>query len=96
MEHVFIKIVNVKVLRPYQIEVFFDDETSKKIDLEKILRGELFGPLKNVDLFNKVRVNPEINTIEWPNGADFDPSMLYQWDEVKDDFIQMASNWETE
>jgi len=94
MEHVLINIVDVKVLKPYLIKVFFEDCTAKEIDLEPVLKGELFGPLKEFKLFKQVRVNPEVHNLEWPNGADFDPSMLYQWDQVKDEFIQLASSWE--
>lgn len=96
MEHVLIKIIDVKALKPYKIEVTFEDGTIRVIDLELVLRGELFAPLQDVELFEKVRVNPETHTAEWPNGADFDPSMLYQWDEVKENYIQLVSQWETE
>ena len=31
----------------------------------------------NDDMFNEVRVDPEIGTITWPNGADLDPDVLH-------------------
>jgi hypothetical protein len=30
-------------------------------------------------LFNQVRIDPEVHTLVWPNGADFDPAMLHDW-----------------
>jgi hypothetical protein len=34
--------------------------------------------LKDVDYFKTVRVNPDIDTIVWENGADFSPDFLYE------------------
>ena len=79
MEHKLIKITDVEIIDDYKVNVPFEDGLEKVIDLTPILKGELYGPLKNKDLFNQVRVNKELHTIKWPNGADFDPSLLYQW-----------------
>ena len=94
MKHLLIKITEAKVVKPYILKLRFDDGAEKEVDLEPVLKGKLLGPLKDKQLFNQVRVNPEVHTVEWPNGADFDPSTLYQWEEVKDEFIEMASRWE--
>ena len=94
MEHKLIKITDVEVIDDYKINVSFEDGLEKVIDLTPVLKGELYGPLKNKNLFNQVSVNKEVHTIEWPNGADFEPSLLYQWESVKDEFIKMASRWE--
>ena len=37
----------------------------------------IFEPLNDDAFFAQVRVNPETGTIEWPNGADLDPDVLY-------------------
>jgi hypothetical protein len=43
--------------------------------------GTLFAELKDPAFFEKVVLDPEVGTICWPNGADFDPDTLFHWDE---------------
>jgi hypothetical protein len=61
--------------------VIFDDSTQQIIDFRPILAGELYGPLRDPDLLNQVRIDPEVRTLVWPNGADFDPTTLHDWPE---------------
>ena len=63
--------------RDYRVWVKFDDGTEGEIDLEKELWGEVFEPLRDVNFFRQLRVDPELHTIVWPNGADFSPEFLY-------------------
>jgi ribosomal protein L31E len=42
------------------------------------LDGEIFEPLKDINNFKKVRVNPDLDTIVWENGADMCPDFLYK------------------
>jgi hypothetical protein len=83
----------VRAVWPTIIEVTFDDAISQVIDLRKVLYGELFGPLRNPELFAQVTVDPEVHTVVWPNGADFDPETLHDWPDRRADFIAMAQNW---
>lgn len=48
------------------------------LDLARLIefRG-VFEPLADPHEFAKVRVDPELGTIAWPNGADLDPDVLY-------------------
>ncbi|MBK1649932.1 DUF2442 domain-containing protein [Rhabdochromatium marinum] len=41
------------------------------------LKGKVFEPLCDVKIFAQLRVEPELDTIVWPNGADFAPEFLY-------------------
>ncbi len=93
MNYTDIKIKAVKVNKPYVLELTFNDGSSKLVDLEAVLYGAIFGPLQNQELFAQVRLNPEIETIEWPNGADFHPETLYRWEEYKDELASLAAKW---
>jgi hypothetical protein len=42
------------------------------------LQGTVFVPLKDFSYFKRLKVNHEIGTIVWPNGADFAPEFLYE------------------
>jgi len=95
MEYTDVKIKKAKALKPYIVWVKFNDGTTKEINLEPVLSGSLFGPLRNPELFKRVRVNREIETIEWPNGADFHPETLYRWDAYKEELSERAAKWKT-
>ncbi len=62
----------------YKIKVSFSDGTASEIDLENELWGEVFEPLKNKNQFKQFRLDPELGTVVWPNGADLAPEFLYQ------------------
>jgi hypothetical protein len=74
----FLHITNVTYLEGYRLQLQFNDGTVKEVDLRNELYGELFEPLKNLDLFKQARLNLESHTIEWPNGADFAPEFLHE------------------
>jgi hypothetical protein len=63
------------------LRIQFDDQSWQTIDFEPMLRGAMYGPLQNLELFNQVRIDPEVQTLVWPNGADFDPATLHDWSE---------------
>ena len=45
---------------------------------QELLRGPIFEPLRNdPHLFGQVKVDEELGTILWPNGADIDPVILH-------------------
>jgi len=73
-----IRVRSVRVLEGHQVKLGFTDGTDKVVDLEPYLRGPIFESLrKNRAEFSKVRVDEELATIVWPNGADIDPDVLY-------------------
>jgi hypothetical protein len=74
----FLHVTKVTYLHHYQLRLEFDDGAVKEVDLANELYGEVFEPLTDLDLFKQVHVNPNTNTIEWPNGADFAPEFLYK------------------
>ncbi len=85
----------VQVLSPYVLRVQFDDETYQVIDFRPVLAGELYHPLRNLELFNSVRIDPEVQTLVWPNGADFDPATLHDWPLHVRALTARAKQWES-
>jgi hypothetical protein len=75
------------------VQLRFDDELERRIDFKPMLAGDLFGPLIDPALFNQVRIDPEVHTIVWPNGADFDPATLHDWPSHEDAFRELAQRW---
>ena len=71
----------------YVLRLTFDDGTQQTIDFKPILLGPLFGALSDLSLFKRVCVNPDTGTIEWLNGADLNPSLLYEWPKHRDRII---------
>ena len=95
MNHPFYKILTVKVIGPYILELTFDDGLKKSINFKPVLFGEIYSPLRDLSLFNNVKVDQEVYTIVWPNGADFEPSILHDWEKYESELIERANSWET-
>jgi hypothetical protein len=62
----------------YTIRLRFEDGLEGDVDLKDELWGEVFKPLSDLSFFRQVRLDREIGTIVWPNGADFAPEFLYE------------------
>jgi hypothetical protein len=60
----------------YRLWFEFSDGLSVEVELAAELDGPIFEPLRDPAMFAQVSVDPEINTIAWPNGADFAPEFL--------------------
>lgn len=69
-------IKSVKYISDFKIYVAFDDGTEGQVDLKGHLEGPIFEPLKDKEFFSKVTVDPELETIVWPNGADLAPEFV--------------------
>jgi hypothetical protein len=93
MYHEIYTISDFEVIAPYTLRVRFNDNSLKDIDFWPMLRGELYGPLRDLDFFNQVRLDTEAGTLVWPNDADFDPATLHDWDTVGEAMIAMARSW---
>ena len=93
MTHAIHRVTSFEIVGPHSITVTFADGLTRTIDFLPILKGELYGPLRDVDFFRRVRLDPEIHTLVWPNGADFDPATLHDWPDVADDFVTLAERW---
>jgi Protein of unknown function (DUF2442) len=70
-------ITAVRYLSGYTLELTFSDGARGEVDLSGELYGRLFEPLRDVNEFRNVRVEPDLSTIVWSNGADLAPDYLY-------------------
>ena len=94
MNHPIFRVRHVRIVGPYTLRIGFDDDSEQVIDFQPVLVGELFGALREVSLFNQVAIDPEVHTLVWPNGADFDPATLHDWPEHVGALASRARNWE--
>lgn len=93
MSHPIHRVTSFQLLGAYQLTVRFEDGVERVIDLEPVLSGALYGPLRDPTVFQQVRVDPEVHTLVWPNGADFDPATLHDWPEHAEAFASKAREW---
>jgi hypothetical protein len=93
MVHPIYRVLSFDIVAPYTLRVQFDDNTWQTIDFQSILMGELYGPLRDLSLFNQVQIDPEVHTLVWPNGADFDPATLHDWPEHVHELTARAREW---
>jgi len=73
-------VTQAHAVEPYILEVTFQDGTKRRVDMEALLFGEMFEPLRDPEMFRQVSVDPELGTVVWPNGADLSPEFLYKGD----------------
>ncbi len=94
MYHEIHTVTDFTIVAPYTLRIVFADGYMQVIDFLPMLRGEMFGPLRDPVLFNGVTLDEEAGTLVWPNGADFDPATLHDWDRVGPAMIRMAESWQ--
>jgi hypothetical protein len=71
-------VIGVKPLEGYQVHLTFADGSAGVIDIaERVEFKGVFEALADPTYFRQVKVNPELGTICWDNGADLDPIVLY-------------------
>jgi hypothetical protein len=93
MTHPIYRVRSFGIEGPYTLRVRFDDQTEQVINFHPALAGELFGPLRDLAVFNQVRIDPEVHTLVWPNGADFDPATLHDWPTHVQAITARARQW---
>ena len=95
MNHGIYRVESFEIVAPHTLRIRFDDNTEQTIDFSPVLAGELFSALNDVALFNQVSIDPEVHTLVWPNGADFDPATLHDWPDVAELLQVRAREWES-
>jgi hypothetical protein len=94
MPHPIFRVTSFEIADTYTLRVCFDDGTEQTINFQPVLKGEIYGPLFDVALFNQVRLDPEVHTLVWSNGADFDPATLHDWPDQVHALTARATSWE--
>ena len=94
MHHPIYRVHSFEIVGDYTLRLRFDDTTEQSINFRPVLAGELYGPLSDLGLFNQVRIDPEVHTLVWPNGADFDPATLHDWPKQAEAMALHARQWE--
>jgi len=69
------KAVEVKPLNNYILKIKFDNGEVKKFDVKPYMEHKIFKELKNISMFNTVKISGL--SISWKNGADICPDELY-------------------
>ncbi len=72
-----VRIISADVLEHYKLRLGFSDGSSRDVDLVGKLHGPVFEPLADHGYFAQVRVDEQLGTVVWPNGADLDPLVLH-------------------
>ncbi len=93
MLHAIYRVTNFEAVAPYTLRVQFNDGVEQTIDFQPIMAGKLFAPLRDLALFNQVKLDPEVHTLVWPNGADFDPATLHDWHDHVEELTSRAKQW---
>ncbi len=70
-------VKEAKYLHDYVLWLRFNDGAEGVADLEDELYGDVFEPLKDIERFKSFKVDPDLETIVWDNGADLAPEFLY-------------------
>lgn len=96
MIHPLHRVTDFRFVGPYQLRVAFRDGLVREIDFQPVLAGALYGPLRDQQIFNQVRLDPEVHTLVWPNGADFDPATLHGWPDLLPAMAERAKAWESD
>ena len=71
------EVIEARIIRDYTVELVFDDFKRGVVDLHPYLGRGVFKALLDLKKFHQMKVDAELGTICWPNGADIAPDTLY-------------------
>ena len=72
------RLTDAKHISGYVLHLKFSDGLEGDVDLREEIHGPIFEPLRDVETFKRFRLDPELRTLVWPNGADFSPEFLHE------------------
>jgi hypothetical protein len=71
-------VVEVEAVGDHRLRLRFEDGVEGLIDVTAIVPFEgVFAPLRDPTVFAAVRVDAELGTVSWPDGADLGPDALH-------------------
>ena len=71
------KVAAVDTREPYTLVVTFTDGKISETGMDVEELTGVFEPMRDPRFFAMAFVDPETNTVAWPNGVDLDPCVLY-------------------
>lgn len=72
----FLEVIKAEYIGGYRLRLFFNNGEVRVADLQSSLKGEVFEPLHDIEMFKRFAIN--FNTVVWENEADFAPEYLYE------------------
>ena len=69
-------VVEARYEHDFVVYLRFNDGAEGYVDLSGELYGEMFAPLRDKGVFAAFKLDPELGTLVWPNGADLAPEFL--------------------
>jgi Protein of unknown function (DUF2442) len=73
-----LRVTEAKLIRDFTVWVRFNDGSEGEVDLSGELDGPVFEPLREPRVFAQFRLDPDLHTLVWPNGADLAPEFLHE------------------
>jgi hypothetical protein len=80
-----LRVKKVTYVSEYKLKILFSNGKQKIIDFEEWLSepNVYLKPLRDLEFFKKVHLDDCKYSICWPNGADFSPDVLYEYEVIR-------------
>jgi hypothetical protein len=66
------------IARPeHTVRIVFVDGEVRDVDITPLLDTPAFSPLRDLALFEQVKIDEQTGTITWPGDVDLDPDVIY-------------------
>jgi hypothetical protein len=73
-----VHVTHVTVIGNHRLRLGFEDGSTGEVDASGWDWHGVFAPLRDPSYFGLVRLDEELGTIVWPNGADVAPETLHR------------------
>jgi hypothetical protein len=71
--HPLYRVISFERVGAHELQVEFDDDHGRRSSSASCLPASYTDPLRDPGVFGRC-LDPEVHTLVWPNGADFDPA----------------------